>query len=380
MLYYTPSVRVGIFDNYHLRGIIYINTIKGRIINNMIKKIKVVTICFAALLYMFLGMIPVRAEDTSWICNYPELDDYKDDANYELYKIIFQDIWQYAFNDKDYVYPDLTTDQAINKALEPYVDGVSFPMHEILSNYFRQMYIEGYVSEETARLLGFDDEWVNSLQTQTLKNGITAQTPQYEPCDSFKVWTIADIHYRGQAGTEYEFIGDLPIHSELDIIGKCTTTETSLTGTEKNVQWYCFRDNQDRMGFVTSIGVTEDNPRNRSFSYYNYESKEQRTLNFVDEDPYVIDNMINDLLVKNKEYVEKQYSYPVSRELPDETTADGNSSDSTESVLQADTESASDIQNQSNMSGVLTIIAVLCAVICIVSFIGIIVTVKGKKK
>ena len=90
--------------------------------------------------------------------------------------------------------------------------------------------------------------------------------------------------------------------------------------------------------------------------------------------------MINDLLVKNKEYVEKQYSYPVSRELPDETTADGNSSDSTESVLQADTESASDIQNQSNMSGVLTIIAVLCAVICIVSFIGIIVTVKGNKK
>ena len=65
----------------------------------MIKKLKVVTICFAALLYMSLGMIPVRAEDTSWICNYPELDDYKDDANYELYKIIFQDIWQYAFND-----------------------------------------------------------------------------------------------------------------------------------------------------------------------------------------------------------------------------------------------------------------------------------------
>ena len=56
----------------------------------MIKKIKVVTICFAALLYMSLGMIPVRAEDTSWICNYPELDDYKDDANYELYKVRIQ--------------------------------------------------------------------------------------------------------------------------------------------------------------------------------------------------------------------------------------------------------------------------------------------------
>ena len=351
----------------------------------MSKRVKISISLLVLFLCCSIKMITIA--DMSWISNYPELKKYKDDANHDLYEMLIKDVWQYAFNDKDIIYPDLTVDQAVMKALEPYIDGVTFPSHQLLTNYFSQLYIEGYISNDVLYKLGYSEDWVDTLQLQQNKIGSSeaAQTPQYEPCDTFTVWTTTDINYRGQAGAEYEFIGELPVHTQMDVIGTYTTIEKNLEGSEKEIQWFCFVDEQDRMGFVSDMNITYENPRNRTFSYYNYESSEKVTLNFQDENPDVIDKIIDDRLTKNKEYVEKKYSYPVSRYLQDEgnDNADNNdivSTDETQDTV--DNESDEKIvQNNDRILSILNFVEIFCAAICVVSLIGIfIVSHKRKKK
>lgn len=349
----------------------------------MSKRVKISISLLVLFLCCSIKMISIA--DMSWISNYPELEKYKDDANYDLYEMLIKDVWQYAFNDKDIIYPDLTVDQAVMKALEPYVDGVTFPSHQLLTNYFSQLYTEGYISNYVLYQLGYPEKWVETLQQNEIKDSETAQTPQYEPCDMFTVWTTTDINYRGQAGAEYEFIGELPVHTQIDVIGTYTTIEKNLEGSEKEIQWFCFMDEQDRMGFVSDMNITYENPRNRIFSYYNYDSKEKVTLNFQDEDPDVIDKIIDDRLTQNKEYVEKKYSYPVSRDLQDESNDNADKNDIVSADEAQDTvDSESDekiVQNNDRILSILNIVKIFCAAICVVSLIGIFVVFRrGKKK
>ena len=99
----------------------------------------------------------------------------------------------------------------------------------------------------------------------------------------------------------------------------------------------------------------------------------------------MIDKIIDDRLTKNKEYVEKKYSYPVSRYLQDEDNDNADNIDivSTDEIQDTvDNESDEKIvQNSDRILSILNFVEIFCAAICVVSLIGIfIVSHKRKKK
>lgn len=317
--------------------------------------------------------------NASWVRDYTDVEaaGYADYEDSEKYFLLFSDVWDMAFEFKDSYYPDYKRNEAVMAALDSYM-GINMAENTLLSGYIQKLYESGYLEKEDIRELGFTDEMITTWVKGEYKEGNMAEgeaaEPEYDVCETYTVWTTDAVHYRALPGTEYEFAGDLDKYEELTVTG---------TAEKNGLKWCYFITSSGVSGFITDKCVTAENPGNRTFFYYDFESGSTKTLTFTNEDPYKIDRIIEEKIEQNNAYIEKNYDYPVENTADtvletNEESTDNASAGNTQNETEMQTAEAED---HSTVITILNILEIICAVFTAISLCGIIVVaVKEKKK
>lgn len=315
--------------------------------------------------------------DVSWVHDYTdeEAAGYADYEESEKYFMLFSDVWDMAFELKDSYYPDYRRNEAVMAALDSYM-GINMTEDTLLSGYIQKFYENGYLEKEDVWELGFSDAAIATWKKGEYKEGIMADDvaagePEYDACEAYTAWTTDAVHYRALPGTEYGFAGDLDKYEELTVTGT----------TEKNgLKWCYFTTSSGVSGFITDKCVTAENPGNRTFSYYDFESGSTKTLTFMDEDPYKIDRIIEEKIEQNNAYIGENYDYPVENASVD-AEQESSTEDSPEESRQDETgEQAEEKEKHLTAINILNVLEVISAVFVVVSVCGIITVVAKEKK